>query len=1305
MKFKRTWLWHSVWVFSLIVGVGVCLLYAWLPVDGATGDMVSFTEKGFLVRWMIETRPGGLQEDDLILRAGGHTIEEWLNGAPQSPEWKIGETIEYEILREEESIILPIQLQPVAIYSVFARWSIQTLASLLFFLIGVFIFWQQPRQQAARVFMLFCVTLAMQYWGDAYNFQYAIIPRRWTFWLHFIYEFGIYSLSVASILYFAFLFPREHPLAVRYPRLLPLIIFGLPVLLVTIAMVPNPGQIATLNRANIVSWVMGISQTILTIAIGIRSVVVARDPVSRAQIRWILWSASVGVAIIAPGYIIPLIMGIPSLITHPVIMAMIMYMVFFIGVAILRHRLFDIEIIINRTIVYGLMSLVSICLFIIIISVSTIFIQNVLHREGDTFTVFLATISVTIAFSPLRQRIQRTIDRAFYKAKFDYQHQIPEFSQRLATGIVPDQIHNLLTIELPEQLQIEHATLLALDPAGQYYSSLFDQETQNKFSKNHTLIEFIRVRKKPFSRLLSASTLPNKILEYMNANQIEICIPLILRDEMVGLFNLGPKLSGNAFNREELTMLYQLGQHAAVAVENSRLVQTKDHQAEVLIGLHKAAVAVSGTLVIDELLTILVESVGRLLDVSNAYIYDIDEDSAQSVVLAKWLFNPNKNQTHDIGQTYDLNKVPKVHQALKSHQPLTIYATDDEDITENTLESIECYGIKAYLVMPLVIQMQIIGYLELWETRWDREFSDEDIKLCQTITTDGAIAIGRARMFEAERKQRMAAEAIQEAASIISSSLELDMVLDYIFGQMEKVINGDTFNIMLINDGIAKIIRGHGYGGEEGVHAVQEYAININGFPTLKEMARTSRPLLITDTSNHPLWTYKEEWQKPNSFIGAPICIGGKTVGYLNVNGNSSYQFDKDDAQWLETFANHAATAIERARLFEAERNQRKLAEALQGAASVVSSSLELDQVFDRILDQIKTVISGDTFNIMMIEDGIARIVRWRGYDKLEIAETFHFFSMVVDEYESFREMFATGRAIFIGETHHNPIWIPKAGWEWQRSYLGAPIAIEGKIVGFINVDGTEPNMFDASDANHLEVFAYHAATAIQNARLYEKVKDSLAEKEILLKEIHHRVKNNMQVIISMLNLQTREISDKAILDIFQDSQSRIRSMALVHDKLYRSEKLAEINFADYIRDLTHYLYSIYWNRTKDVDIDIQADEILLDIDTAVSSGLIINELLSNAFKHSFPADRTPQQTSQKNKIRISLTHSEENFITMVVSDNGITPENLDIENVHTLGFQLINALIHQLDGSMEMKTHPWTTFIVVFPYSSGKRK
>ncbi len=200
----------------------------------------------------------------------------------------------------------------------------------------------------------------------------------------------------------------------------------------------------------------------------------------------------------------------------------------------------------------------------------------------------------------------------------------------------------------------------------------------------------------------------------------------------------------------------------------------------------------------------------------------------------------------------------------------------------------------------------------------------------------------------------------------------------------------------------------------------------------------------------------------------------------------------------------------------------------------------------------------------------------------------------------------------------------------------------------------------------------------------------SLKEKEVLLKELHHRVKNNMQIISSMLKLQLDYITDPVALEFSRSSHNRVKTMALVHEKLYKSNNLARIDFAEYIRSLTVYLLGYYRINTNRISIKSDIQDILMDINTAIPCGLIINELFSNAIKHAFPDKR-------KGNIFISFRSEDEKNI-LIVQDNGIGfPSDIDIENPRSLGLQLLNALVQQLHGQIEMHVNEFTQFQVSF--------
>ena len=211
-----------------------------------------------------------------------------------------------------------------------------------------------------------------------------------------------------------------------------------------------------------------------------------------------------------------------------------------------------------------------------------------------------------------------------------------------------------------------------------------------------------------------------------------------------------------------------------------------------------------------------------------------------------------------------------------------------------------------------------------------------------------------------------------------------------------------------------------------------------------------------------------------------------------------------------------------------------------------------------------------------------------------------------------------------------------------------------------------------------------------ENKKAQDLIKKSLNEKEMLLKEIHHRVKNNLMVISSLLSLQSRYIKDEVSKSIFKESQNRARSMALIHELLYRSSDLKRINFGDYIRTLTNELLRMYVTDPGRIKLNINVKDMMLDINTAIPLGLIVNELVSNSMKHAFPNDRN-------GKIDIEFKLENGNY-SMIVSDDGEGfPKDYDIEVSDSLGLRIVNSLTEQIDGQIELDGSNGTKFIIKF--------
>lgn len=253
--------------------------------------------------------------------------------------------------------------------------------------------------------------------------------------------------------------------------------------------------------------------------------------------------------------------------------------------------------------------------------------------------------------------------------------------------------------------------------------------------------------------------------------------------------------------------------------------------------------------------------------------------------------------------------------------------------------------------------------------------------------------------------------------------------------------------------------------------------------------------------------------------------------------------------------------------------------------------------------------------------------------------------------------------------TYEHSVIAPGGGIRWQQWTDQAITDDAGRVTGFQSVG--------------------RDITALKQAE--ERLKVSLEEKEVLLKEIHHRVKNNLQIISSLLDLQADYTKDPVTRELFQESQHRVRSMALIHELLYQSADLARIDFAEYADNLAHYLLQSYASEKRNIVLHTDVEPIPLSVETAVPCGLIINELVSNALKHAFPDDRPGQ-------ITMTLARGDGQRVILRVADDGVgLAPNHELHNTQSLGLMIVTTLVRQLQGDIQLAHESGTAIAIAF--------
>ncbi|MFQ6109808.1 MAG: GAF domain-containing protein, partial [Candidatus Aminicenantales bacterium] len=552
--------------------------------------------------------------------------------------------------------------------------------------------------------------------------------------------------------------------------------------------------------------------------------------------------------------------------------------------------------------------------------------------------------------------------------------------------------------------------------------------------------------------------------------------------------------------------------------------------------------------------------------------------------------------------------------------------------------------IHSFLGVPMKQAGKTIGMIALANKK--SGYKEKDKQAIEDLSVAFVEALRRKQAEEAVRKRKSQLELIHRIQNEIPMNVGIEAILKSAAESIGRSFGYHKVSVNLFDKDRQELVhlvgwnksktptpRGHGQKIGEGL---------------IGKAAELKETIIANDVTKEP--SYVVYYQaKTKAELTIPLVVQDHLVGVLDIQAIKKNAFTDDDVSVLQSVASYIAYVID----------EKQKEEVLRVSEEKYRNLIELSPDAIMFLDMKGKIISCNTF-----------MIRGTGYSKEEIIGK-HFSELEllrsedVPKYVKLLDSVARGKVPKPFEVN----WCHKDGTPYSAEVRISFIKEKGKKVGFQVV----------------------ARDITERKKAEETIRASLREREVMLREIHHRVKNNMQIISSLLKLQSRQIKNKKILDMFNVGQNRIRSMALIHESLYQSRDLARINFSDYIKKLITHLFSIYRTDTQDINLNINVSDIFLDINRAIPCGLIINELVSNSLKHAFPEGK-------KGKISVEMNRNKGDRYTLVVRDTGIGfPDGLDFQNSETLGMQLVTALVTQLDGNIKLRRRDGTEFKIVF--------
>jgi two-component sensor histidine kinase len=417
---------------------------------------------------------------------------------------------------------------------------------------------------------------------------------------------------------------------------------------------------------------------------------------------------------------------------------------------------------------------------------------------------------------------------------------------------------------------------------------------------------------------------------------------------------------------------------------------------------------------------------------------------------------------------------------------------------------------------------------------------------------------------------------------------------------------------------------------------------------------------------------------------------------YKNMNERSALNEELERRVMERT--RELALANDNLRVQIAERIKAENRLAVQHAISrILAESNSLAEATPKIVQVVCEYMEWDMGSIWMIDRQLDRLVcvnHWH-LSSLDSVE----FAGVTKKFRFSRgvgmpgRIWESGKSEWITEVTGNPsfvraVYAERAG---IHSVFGFPIKLGRDVLGVIEFFSRKIRHTDNDILTIFNSLGSQIGQFAERIIAEEKVRYSLTEKEVLLREVYHRVKNNMQIISSLLSLQSRNIKDKKTAELFFDSMNRIQSMALVHEMLYQSDNLANVNSRYYINNLLNGILNTYGEYSGNINIDVFLDEVSLRPDSAIPLGFIINELVVNSLKHAFPRDRINKE--QRGEIRIEFRVIGKDS-TLIIKDTGVgLTGEFDIDKTESIGLKLVKLLASQMEGKIHIRKKDGTEF------------
>ncbi len=580
----------------------------------------------------------------------------------------------------------------------------------------------------------------------------------------------------------------------------------------------------------------------------------------------------------------------------------------------------------------------------------------------------------------------------------------------------------------------------------------------------------------------------------------ELCVPLRVGGRIIGVMNA--ESDGlHAFAEADERLLVTLAGQLATAIEKVRLFEAEREQRVRAETLREVAATLNAVLDRERLLQIILQQLARVVSYDSAAVMLVEGD--QLAIVAHHGFQ-TEAQLH---APFEIRRLEHVQQVLVSRRPVII-ANTLADPRWQPLSGAEY--IRCWLGVPLIVEEQVIGLVNLdWET--PGFYTERHAELAAAFANQAAVAIERLRLLEETRRREREMATLLNVARIVSSTLDVDELMSQVAVAVAQALNVDRCTLATYDANQRAIIHRAIYDASgQRERTPLGVACPLDNFPAVERVIDQDEVLLVrvADPEGDPAERGLLRRLGFAAELMFPVRAGGRVVGVAELySAEAAREFTSDDVRLARALADQVGVALDNARLFQAERSQRELAEALREVGTILNATLDFDTLLDRLLDQVTRLVPCDAANVLVVtqrrsspSEGSPRahFARWRGYERFgQSALELKTLSFDLATTAHLRYLAETSQPLIIADTSTYPGWIRTEASTYLRSWAGAPIILQGEgVAAFFALEKIEPKFYQPEHAERLKAFAAQAALALQNARLFAAQQQRAVELE-----------------------------------------------------------------------------------------------------------------------------------------------------------------------------------------------------------------